>query len=595
MPNFGTKVNEWDGAYAPPRTVTASKDEGGWGALAAKIIPGALEAAGKGYAQAKGSNIQGLETTAQEALAAVEEFDKAVPFTDDPSNTPDQRAQIEDMRTAALKKFATNDKKIQALVTAGKISALEANARRHQLIQDNLSNPVLAMFKEDFLDASTPFTGGSGELAKQYFGAYLPTEEERVQSAMVDQAVKDKVAFQSQVEQTAMAFGISKEQATIRVQAAAHQEAKVKQLEAEYNIRRFSSDESYMASMEEVNLFSTQVGGQIAALAASGQKINDPSILIGKLEQARIATRQRMMKYTGTMTREAYAAAEAELDRRVNSLKDVVNSADGMEFLQKKLRLQITSVDANIAGSQQRLLNSLGDLYTIHKFSPELANRIHSAMMGDKAGEMYMATDPLARKIVNDLGIKIDPTMLPEIGNDISNGKTDGWSFAKAWTGLSSFWTGGSEGVKAEVEVSKKQPDVHEAMLKSAFSNPDMSLDKYANSKDYIAAAKTPDGAATVARAIQVRLSDAKARQIRMGAIPEGDILFKEVPQMSKGLGGNAYQFNVNNLDPSIKDDIIQVYKITKNSPQVLKLLGANSPEEYISKIFKNVNATYKP
>jgi hypothetical protein len=150
MTSFKTNMQEWGGGFAPPSPITAPKNDP-WGELAAKLVPGALDAIGKGYAQAKGANILGGNTSAEEAQASVAQFEGAVPFSEDPSNTPDQKAQIEDMKAAALKKYGTNDKKLQALVNAGKISTLEANARRHQMIQENLSNPVLAMFKDEFM------------------------------------------------------------------------------------------------------------------------------------------------------------------------------------------------------------------------------------------------------------------------------------------------------------------------------------------------------------------------------------------------------------------------------------------------------------
>ncbi len=590
MASFKTNMQEWSGGFAPPSPVTAPKNDP-WGELAAKLVPGMLDAVGKGYAQAKGANILGGATSAEEAQTAVVQFEEAVPFSDAPSKTPDQKAQIEDMKAAALKKYGTNDKKLQALVSAGKISALEANARRHQMIQENLSNPVLAMFKDEFMEASVAFTGGPG-LTEKFFGAYMPTEEERVRMAMIDETVKNRVAFEGQVQQVSQIYNISPEASAKLIKHRAEQDDYLKQKEAEHKLRTFSSAESYTVAMGHVDKITADITNNLSAMVASGQKFSDPSQILASIQQARTLGAMEIAKYGNTMTTEDRRSAEGELNKRLDDLSSMVTSADGHEYAMRHIALVKGRVAAREAAATSQLMDAMRSMWIVHKEAPDLAKMIMGAAAGDKAAEFELAVHPYAKDVAKKLGIDTDKNReeeLPKVGGKIVQGDTE-FNVKEAVLAVSSIFTGSSEGVKAEVEVATKQPDVHEALLQTAFKTlPDADvLSKYANASEWIRAAKTPEGAKTVANAIATRVSQARALQMRTGDIPSGKIVVREVAPNPKEAPGRSpfYEFHTPGIDPAVQKDMMQVMKIMRNSPLVTKELGVQNAEEYLNKFF---------
>jgi hypothetical protein len=587
MANFTTGMDEWKGGFAPVSPIQSQQKSDPWGELAAKLIPGALDAMGKGYAQAKGENILGASTSAEEAQTAVSQFADAVPFSDDPSNTADQKARIEDMKTEALKKYGTNDKKLQALVSAGKISTLEANARRHQLIQESLSNPVLAMFKDEFMDASAAFTGGPG-LTEQFFGAYMPTEEERVRMGMIDESIKNTIAFESTVQQTSQLYGISPEAATKLVRHNAEQEAFLKQKESEHKLRTFSSAESYNVAMGHVDKITTEITNGLAAVVANGQKFDDPARVLAQIQQARAVGAAEIARYGDTMTPDDRKSAEGELNKRLDDLSNLVKDADGHKFFMEGIARVKGSVEANEARHTQAMMNALGPLWTIYKHAPELAKTYQGALAEDKAAQFKLQTDPLGKYIIDRLGLNLDPGLLPKVGEKIVKGEKN-FSAQEAVLAVATMFTGGADGVKAEVEMVQNQPDVHTALLKTAFeAMPDGDvLSPYANSRDWIVKAQTPDGAKAVANAISARVSQARSLQMRTGDIPSGKIVVRERTPDNKSIGKSAvYEFHTPGIDPAVQKDMIQTIKILRNSPQVLKELGVESAEDYLQKFF---------
>lgn len=594
MADFSTKIKEWDGGYGSISPNTATKSDP-WGELAAKIVPGMIEGIGKGYAAAQGSNILGGDVTATEAEKAVQDYTAATPFQASKEDTPDRKAEIEDMRMAALKKFGTDDKRIQALVTSGKISTIEANARRAQLLQEKLSNPILAMFKDDFIDAAKSFTGGSGGASEDYNGAYIPTVEERAEKAAIDKIIDQRAKHKAAVEQTRLAMGVSEEVAEAMITEQAALAAKVDAAENKHKLRQFNSADSFTAAMDVVDSFSAQVGGDVAASLASGHKIQDVSSAVAKIEAARQQFRQKLDVYRATMTPEDYLRVEGELSKRVNDLQEIIKDGDAMEYQRKRLQLASASADITLAQSQVQMLKIMGPLYTLHKYAPEYAKVVQGVMDGtDKGAELAFRSNTHLQSVVKALGINVGKDLLPSVVEKVNTGKTKEASTSEAWTWISSLWSSGGQGVKAEVEMNKAKPDAHTDLLKKAFSSPEASISQYANSRDWVVQAKTADGAKAVAEAFRARVSSAKARQALTGDIPNIDL--KVIPDYGKVMRGNmtkdvAYKFNVppGTLDKSVQDDLVQMYKVLNQSPLVLKELGYATADEAISNYF-NMN-----
>ena len=603
MADFSTNVKEWDGSYAAPSANTAIKSDP-WGELAAKLIPGVIEGVGKGYAAAQGANVQGANTTATEAEQAVNDFKAAAPFEKDDNDTPDRRAEIEDMRMSALKKFGTDDKRIQALVNAGKISTTEANARRSQMLQEKLSNPILAMFKDDFLDASKAFTGGSGSASEEYNGAYIPTVEERAEKAAIDKIIDQRAKHKAAVEQVRLSMGVTQEQANDIVTEQSRMAAAVDAAETKHKLRQFNSAESFDAAMDVVDLFTTQGGGELMSMIAGGKKIADPSAAMARLQGIQNQYRAKLAEYRKTMTPEDYLRVEGEMNKRMNGWEEVIKNADATEYTLKRLRVASASADVTLAQSQVNMLKTIGPLYNLQRYAPEYAKVVQGVLDGDRGAQMAFAQNTHLQGVVKSLGLEKHIKMMPDVIDFMNNAnkvretgvkKDEPSSFAKALTYVSSLWSGGSQGIKAEIEMNKANPDAHVQLLQKNFSNKEVSLNYYSNSSDWIAMAKTADGAKAVAAAVKARVASAKERQIGMGDIPSIKMRVEQMDlndEMGARGGGTSYTINVpsGTLDNSVKDDLIQMYKVLNSSPLVLKELGYATPDAAIENYFNFKN-----
>lgn len=588
MPKFETNMQEWDGAYAPPRTVK-STEEGGWGELANKLAPALIEAAGKGYARAKGSNIQGLATTAQEAQTAVEDFEKEVPFTDDPSNTPDQRAMIQDMRDAALKKFGTNDKKIQALVSSGKISSLEANARRHQLLQDNLSNPVLAMFKEDFMEASKAFTGGGGKLAEQYFGAYMPTEEERAKVAAVDAIIEDRAKDEVEV-QGLVRMGMSEQSAWETIKADRAEAAKVAAAEQRHKLRNYNSADAFMAGQDVVALFGSDVGGNIAKMVMSKATLTPQQIaqIPGELEMAKQEYMKKLDVYKDQLTPDDYKSLITQMNSMVDGYTKMLSEKDGMKFAKEAYEQFILHERYNDAKDNAFLRQQLGIIYPLSKFSPDLANTVVGAVSGNIADQYKASNNIVVQQMIGALGLPTSKQDTVNAADKIAKGDKK-FSLSEAASFMTSLWSSGDKGVKAEMDLAKEKPEEHYAMLRETYSKTSVPLKNY-RSGSWERAAQTPEGVKPIVNAIRAKMASLRGRQAMTGAIPDTKIVISP-PEMIRDdqgqqvMGTPTYKINAK-LDQDIKTDLFDIYFLAKENPLVLKELGAASAEELIADSF---------
>jgi hypothetical protein len=588
MANFSTSMQEWSGAFAPPSTVSADKSSDAWGQAAAALVPKLLDAAGTGYAQAKGENILGGATTEVEAQEAVAGFDEEVIFEEDPANTADQNAQIRDMRNAALKKFGTDDKKIQALVTAGKISSLEANARRHQMLQESLSNPVLAMFKEDFLEASKPFTGGSGKLAEQYFGAYLPTEEERVQMEAVDKVVTEKAKFEAQVVETMNNFGITREQAEFQIRELNAEAQELKRLENENKKFKFKAPKAYSTAMDVVDYNTKIIGARIAAIAQKGQKLSGDEIqkLVGELEASKQAMLGGVGDYLPNMERADRVAVEKAIDDRIEGFKKMLNESDGLEFLKRQVDTITSRNDIIEQRGVAQLIAVSPKIYAAFKMNPEYGDLVMKAEMGDASGEFGIKTNPYFRTLSSQNPHTNWGALGSESFDKITNNDATNWTAAHGASFYAETVRPGN--TKGAIGAHKAAPDAANAALVAAFANPSVSLAPMANSKEWEVAAKTPEGAKTVAANIRAARDTLIGMNVANTAKMSEPLAIKEILDIDiAGQELTHYAFNIKGLPDVVQDRVIQTYKILKKNPHIVKELGANSVEEYIASYLK--------
>lgn len=593
MPSFKSNMSEWSGAYAAPRPVTAKEENSDvWGELAAKVVPGLLDAAGKGYAIAKGSNILGDETTAVEQLQTVKDFEAAAPFAKDEGDTPDRKAEIEDMRRNALKKYGTNDRKIQALVSAGKISTLEANARRHQLIQENLSNPILAMFKEDFMDASTAFTGGGGKAAEEYFGAYLPTEEERVTLEAAGKIVTAKAKTEEAIAMFQESTGGTREAALSFFKEQAEKENRLAEAEYNHKMRGFTSQESFVAGMQVIDNFMFNTGAQLAQYAASGKKIDDPVIVKGQIDLAVQEATKRLSQFATNMTPEDYGKARAALKTQADHLYAIVDDSDSFKAYEKAVKRITLGNEAATGRAFANISKNLGDVLLAYKVSKEFGDVYVKAQSGDMGAEFQMESNPLMKRIRATMPHVNTGDATTDANNKLLNNNSEGWSISSGVAAFMEMLTpGNAVGV---TKVMHEAPDAARQALKYAAQNPETSLKTIAHSNEWMVNSRTPEGAKITAMAIEEFVSRAKASQLlNEKGIPE-NIQIKGMPQIDSFTGQPTgevhYMFNTKDLTPEAKQELGEAYKILTKSPQTLQALGYTTPEEFITQAFKKKN-----
>lgn len=152
--------------------------------------------AGKSIAKSAASDIVGADLTQQEVNEAADFIDQEIATSlagesvgeEGPILLTDRR--VNEIKDVQLSKFAKNDRVLLALRDQGTISTTEARARRQLNLQRALSNPINAMFKNDFLNAMSDLTGGSTGAAKALFP--LTAEEEQAQK--ISQAQQKSIA-----------------------------------------------------------------------------------------------------------------------------------------------------------------------------------------------------------------------------------------------------------------------------------------------------------------------------------------------------------------------------------------------------------------
>jgi hypothetical protein len=586
MPDFSTNMSEWSGGYASAPVVNKAPRTDSWGDMAARLVPTVLEAVGKGYAEGRGASILGGDTTAEEAQNAVESFSEAVPFSDDPSNTPDQKARIDDMKTEALKKFGTNDKKIQALVSAGKISSLEANARRHQMIQENLSNPVLAMFKSEFMDASAAFTGGPG-LTEQYFGAYMPTEEEKATLAASEMIVKERAKTETTIQQLVMTAGVSREQAIGILQEQSSKANKLAEAEYTSKMRGYTSQESFVAGMSVVDNFMQEAGGQIAQIAAAGKKLGDTDMqqLKGQLAQSFQINMAKLQQFGKTMTSEDYNKVRTELEGQYKNMDALINDSDSYKFYERMVGRTKLHNESVIGKAYAEMASKAPYVLAAYKISPQLGDMWVASMGDDLSAKMALKTHPFFKNFLPELGYTDLQAASSDAVQKIAENDSENWSFGSALTWVKNLVTPGR--VAGATAAVNESPDAYRAAFSTAFSNQKVSLQNLSDSDEFVANSRTPDGAKVAAMAIVEKMKQIRGLQmVNKEKIPSDIKIRIPMPagDMPPMVGGIKYEFNTSDLDPTVQRELVQAYKILMRSPAVVKELGVNSPDEFIQK-----------
>jgi hypothetical protein len=582
MADFSTNMSEWKGGFAPVQGY--GKVQRGTDEIVANAAMSLLSGLGKGYAQAQGANILGTSTTAVEAQQTADQFGEMVGDT-----SGLDEAAIQDMKDQALRKFGTNDKKLQALVNAGHITTLEANARRHAMLQENLSNPILAMFQEDFLNASAPYTGGSGELAKKFFGAYQPTEEERIQLEMEENTRANTVAKLNAIDELKVNYGFTDTQAEEYWDSMNASATELATAERQYKMLQYGSPKAFAASQAVNNLFSTVISGQIVGAIAKGGSLTPEQVtgFKGMIEQHYLQARQSLQKFAQKMTTEDRNKAFADLESERKRYLGMLNDQSQLEALTKASELLKTKSDIITGQAIYEFTKNAPTVAAAYKMAPEFGEFVVGVYAGDYDAKLKRATDPRLKALFDTIeGIDTSRVVGSAFGKVISGG-----SFNPAEKAVMAVSMQRPGAAAAFSKLAQNSPENAKEMVRQAMSAEGASLSMVADSDEWKMALNTAGGKELISPIFKATAS--KVRQMQAGfngKFPKSVKVERVLQAENAAWGMDSYTYLVKTdgtkLDDNVKRELIQMYKVLEANPSILKTLGKGSIDEVISGAF---------
>jgi hypothetical protein len=208
------------------------------------------------------------------------------------------------------------------------------------------------------------------------------------------------------------------------------------------------------------------------------------------------------------------------------------------------------------------------------------------AEMGDASGEFGIKTNPYFRTLSSQNPHTNWGALGSESFDKITNNDATNWTAAHGASFYAETVRPGN--TKGAIGAHKAAPDAANAALVAAFANPSVSLAPMANSKEWEVAAKTPEGAKTVAANIRAARDTLIGMNVANTAKMSEPLAIKEILDIDiAGQELTHYAFNIKGLPDVVQDRVIQTYKILKKNPHIVKELGANSVEEYIASYLK--------
>lgn len=158
--------------YRPSAPVLAEKNTIKADALV-NLTKTAATQLGSGFAEGRGERQLGSGETAEEASNVVSEAFNPVPpsgsgVEDFQATAEPSKEEMEDRKRSFLSRADLNDKRLQAALDQGRISSAEANNRRIQNRKEAASNPITALYMDDYDRAVGGGTSGAGR--KAFFG-----------------------------------------------------------------------------------------------------------------------------------------------------------------------------------------------------------------------------------------------------------------------------------------------------------------------------------------------------------------------------------------------------------------------------------------
>jgi len=181
MADFSTRLSDPDLSFKKVQARVGPNIKADQAQKAVQAVTAVGKVAGKAVARSNAADVTGADLSLEQANINAENIDikitEALSAEKNVVGGPLDRTRVAEIKDKQLSQFANDDRTLLALRDQGTLSTLEVRARRQLNLQRALSNPINALFKADFLNATSDLTGGSAGAAKSLF-PFTPEEEQ---------------------------------------------------------------------------------------------------------------------------------------------------------------------------------------------------------------------------------------------------------------------------------------------------------------------------------------------------------------------------------------------------------------------------------
>lgn len=565
--------------YIPPTDNSSSTMLKGITDMAGNLI----SSFGGGYARSEAFEQSGKDTTHLEAQYSIEHYDedlqkKSPTITDDMSEVEKSRAraQIRDFKDDALKKFATDDRKLQAFVNAGRITSLEANALRQKRIQESLSNPVLAMFSEEFLRA-TKMHIGSPKLAEEFFDAPI---QEQAMDAAEKQVVGD--ASENGLEYYVNYYmkkrrGVTREEVMGDAQVAYKAHLQMLQTAKDAQNLEATADQRANAFVNLGMQSSAPIWETLMDIGSQSGVVDEKSMIALKTQIGE-SRRQAIMGITqqmGTLDTTKQNFVLNNINNFFDELEKQASSVDGVKAMQAsadvmKAKYSIMDSNANI-----NFFEHMPAAAALQAVNPYLFEEVYK--MSPSQLHMLNQSNPHWRNLSTYFNLTDPVQLMKPIGNYVA-GKA-----SPQETSLAVAAIGQNPSMMNEMDTNKVAND-----FAKEFARVDSgaSLSIFSTKGQWDAAMQKPEGKQVAMAAIKGNAQRLRALQYGAGSgMPE------HIAITDNTIAGIQFRFDIdtgNNvqLNETVKDQIGQTCKIFNAYPELLQEMGYDSVDAYFTDVF---------
>ena len=373
MPEFKKDIGGT--GYKPVgRTVHSSAAENASAAYQASLMAAFAEGAGTGYAEAAGKEQLGEDESAAEAAQVVADaFKGDTPEAVDgvaPAATEPTKEDMEKKKNDFLARADLNDRRLQAALDQGLIGSKEANDRRIQNRKEFASNPISAMFLEDYDRITGGGTAGAGR--KAFFGKTAAEKgREQAQQQLASEAVLKRDQAEMLVRQ---GVADTTETGLALIEEIEGNEVELKLLQSKQKLTQAEGYRKVELSLNErfnrlsptfINVLKTPGG------ATAEQKRDFALRLTAEREQARLEIDN------AGLSAEDHKRAIEELDNTIAAWEKRVEDTDYATFYEERTKDLSKRAEYQKTLRWQRMVASNPALFTLFdKLPQDIATKI---------------------------------------------------------------------------------------------------------------------------------------------------------------------------------------------------------------------------